>query len=38
MGDRELRLDLYLPTVASAEAPVPLVMWVHGGGCRNGSY
>ena len=38
MGDRELRLDLYLPTVASAEAPVPLVMWLHGGGWRNGSY
>jgi len=37
VGERELRLDLYLPAVASAE-PAPLVMWLHGGGWRNGSY
>lgn len=33
-----LRLDLYLPPAASSAKPVPLVMWLHGGGWRNGSY
>jgi acetyl esterase/lipase len=30
---RALRLDLYLP---SAQAPVPVVVWVHGGGWQSG--
>lgn len=28
-------LDLYLP--ANAEAPVPLIIWIHGGGWKSGS-
>ncbi len=28
-------LDLYLP--ANAKAPVPLIIWIHGGGWKNGS-
>jgi len=28
-------LDIYLP--ASAKAPVPLIIWIHGGGWKNGS-
>jgi acetyl esterase/lipase len=35
VGKRELLLDLYVP--ADATKPVPLVIWVHGGGWRNGS-
>lgn len=35
VGDRELPLDLYLPT--NAEGPLPLVIWVHGGGWKGGS-
>ncbi len=31
-----LKLDLYRPS-AMPSAPMPLVIWVHGGGCRNGS-
>ena len=31
-----LRLDLYLPT-QQPEEPVPLVIWVHGGGWRAGT-
>jgi acetyl esterase/lipase len=31
-----LRLDLYLPHPAASD-PVPLVIWVHGGGWRSGS-
>ena len=31
-----LRLDLYRPS-AMPSAPMPLVIWVHGGGWRNGS-
>ena len=34
-GDRELKLDLYIPE--KAEGKLPLVVWVHGGGWRNGS-
>lgn len=35
VGDRKLPLDLYLP--ASADRPMPLVIWIHGGGWRGGS-
>ena len=35
VGDRELPLDLYRP--ADAREPLPLVIWVHGGGWRKGS-
>jgi acetyl esterase/lipase len=31
-----LKLDLYRPS-AKSSAPMPLVIWVHGGGWRNGS-
>ena len=31
----ELKLDLYIPEKISA--PVPLIIWIHGGGWRNGS-
>lgn len=34
IGDRQLRLDLYLP--ADRTSPVPVVMWIHGGGWRGG--
>lgn len=34
VGGQSLRLDLYLPT---ASAPVPVVLWIHGGGwCAGG--
>lgn len=32
----ELTLDLYLPA-AKAENPIPVIIWVHGGGWKNGS-
>lgn len=35
VGDRELKLDLYLPE--KADGPVPLVVWVHGGAWLGGS-
>ena len=35
VGERELPLDLYLPLDTSS--PVPVVIWVHGGGWRGGS-
>lgn len=35
-GIRSLLLDLYLPTKES-EKPLPVVMWIHGGGWRKGS-
>ena len=35
VGDRELLLDLYLPPKRSA--PLPVIVWVHGGGWRSGS-
>ena len=34
-GDVELKLDLYFPKTAS-DKPLPTVMYVHGGGWRNG--
>ncbi len=35
VGNRKLPLDLYLPPDTSS--PVPVVLWVHGGGWRNGA-
>jgi len=35
VGDRELLLDLCLP--AKGSAPLPVIVWVHGGGWRGGS-
>lgn len=35
VGDKSLLLDLYLPKDRSQ--PVPLVIWIHGGGWREGS-
>ncbi len=35
VGDRKLPLDLYLP--ANADKPLPLVIWIHGGGWRGGT-
>ncbi len=35
VGERKLLLDLYLPS--GAAEPVPVVIWVHGGGWRKGS-
>ncbi|MEM9281021.1 MAG: alpha/beta hydrolase fold domain-containing protein [Verrucomicrobiota bacterium] len=30
-------VDLYLPTNATADEPLPLVCWIHGGGWRGGT-
>lgn len=35
VGERELKLDLYLPAAAATKPP--LLIWVHGGGWRRGS-
>lgn len=35
-GDESQRLDLYLPE-APSKAPMPLVVWIHGGGWRGGN-
>src|SRR3972149_1699577 len=35
VGEKSLLLDLYLPEKASG--PLPVIMWVHGGGWRGGS-
>lgn len=35
-GIRSLLLDLYLPT-KDYDKPLPVVMWIHGGGWRKGS-
>ncbi len=35
IGGRPLQLDLYLPS--SGPTPVPLVVWIHGGGWSGGS-
>lgn len=35
VGSRKLLLDLYLPSKRTA--PLPVIMWVHGGGWRGGS-
>ncbi len=38
-GDPNQRLDLIVPAVAaSTDAPLPLVVWIHGGGWEQGSY
>lgn len=34
--EQELKLDLYLPA-ARPEKPLPLIVWIHGGGWRRGS-
>ena len=34
-GAKDLLLDLYLPE--GAPRPLPLVVWIHGGGWRNGA-
>ena len=35
VGDRKLPLDLYHPK--DSKTPVPLVIWIHGGGWKGGS-
>ncbi len=35
VGDKSLLLDIYVPEKVAA--PRPLVVWIHGGGWRNGS-
>ncbi len=35
VGERKLLLDLYLPPKGSA--PLPVIVWIHGGGWRGGS-
>src|SRR5690242_477079 len=35
-GDIAQRLDLYLPEKTS-DKPLPLIVWIHGGGWRAGS-
>lgn len=35
VGERKLLLDLYVPPKQSA--PLPVILWVHGGGWRGGS-
>lgn len=36
IGDRELKLDLYLPEGQAAK-PRPLIVWIHGGAWRAGT-
>lgn len=36
-GDRAMQLDLYRPAGDVADARRPVVVWVHGGGWKNGS-
>lgn len=35
LGDRELKADLFLP--ASGNGPFPAIVYIHGGGWRNGN-
>ena len=37
LGYRNLQLDLHVPLSASTEAPVPVVVWIHGGAWMFGS-
>ena len=37
VGYRPLKLDLYLPENAASGAPLPVVVWFHGGGYRIGN-
>lgn len=37
LGDRSLKLDLYLPKRDTTSSRSPLVVWVHGGAWRSGS-
>jgi acetyl esterase/lipase len=34
---QELKLELLVPSSATPSAPVPVVLWIHGGGWFNGS-
>jgi len=36
-GHERNKLDLYLPEQGQTSSPLPLIIWVHGGGWRNGS-
>lgn len=36
VGERELLLDLYLPPNPDPKSKLPVVIWIHGGGWRNG--
>jgi acetyl esterase/lipase len=37
LGYRPLKLDLYLPSAKLPAQPLPLVVWVHGGGWEQGN-
>jgi len=37
LGYRPLKLDLYLPSAKLPTQPLPLVVWVHGGGWEQGN-
>ena len=37
LGYRNLQLDLHVPLSATAETPVPVVVWIHGGAWMFGS-
>jgi acetyl esterase/lipase len=37
LGYRPVKLDLYLPSAKLAAQPLPLVVWVHGGGWEQGN-
>ncbi len=36
-GHERNKLDLYLPEQAAGSGPLPLIIWVHGGGWKGGS-
>lgn len=37
VGYRPLKLDLYLPPFGSTKGPLPLILWIHGGGYEVGN-